>query len=103
MPTRNGRNAMLFTSEGVVNIDNKKWEHDFSPIDSGIDSLVSQTYTKAYLRHLIKAKEILGYTLASIHNLCFYQWLMREARVHILQGDFSTWKTAMVSRLQQRC
>ncbi|MFM7646317.1 MAG: tRNA guanosine(34) transglycosylase Tgt [Sphingomonadales bacterium] len=103
MPTRNGRNAMLFTSEGVVNIDNKKWEHDFTPIDAGIDSLISQSYSRAYLRHLIKAKEILGYTLASIHNLCFYQWLMREARNHIIQGDFTTWKTTMVARLQQRC
>ncbi len=103
MPTRNGRNAMLFTSEGVVNIDNKKWEHDFSPLDSGIGSVVSETYSRAYLRHLIKSKEILGYTLASIHNLCFYQWLMREARAHIIQGDFTAWKTTMVARLQQRC
>ena len=103
MPTRNGRNAMLFTSEGVVNIDNKKWEHDFSPLDSAIGAVVSQTYSRAYLRHLIKSKEILGYTLASIHNLCFYQWLMREARSHILQGDFTAWKTSMVARLQQRC
>ena len=103
MPTRNGRNAMLFTSEGVVNIDNKKWEYDFSPIDSGIGSAVSESYSRAYLRHLIKAKEILGYTVASIHNLCFYQWLMREARMHIVKGDFASWKTSMVVRLQQRC
>ncbi|MFM8591478.1 MAG: tRNA guanosine(34) transglycosylase Tgt [Sphingomonadales bacterium] len=103
MPTRNGRNAMLFTSEGVVNIDNKKWEHDFSPLDAAIGASVSTYYSRAYLRHLIKAKEILGYTIASMHNLCFYQWLMREARAHILQGDFQGWKTTMIARLQQRC
>jgi queuine tRNA-ribosyltransferase len=92
MPTRNGRNAMLFTTKGVINIDNKKWEHDFSPIDDGIDCETSNYYSKAYLRHLMKAKEFLGYTIASIHNLAFYLWLVGEARKHIQQGDFVQWK-----------
>lgn len=102
MPTRNGRNAMLFTTQGVINIDNKKWESDFSPIDEGIDAHVSNHYSKAYLRHLIKAKEILGLTVASVHNLAFYLWLVREARKHILAGDFVSWKNEMVPRLQTR-
>jgi len=102
MPTRNGRNAMLFTSNGVINIDNKKWEKDFSPIDNGIDCEVSQYYSKAYLRHLMKAKEYLGYTIASVHNLAFYLWLVAEARKHITQGDFASWKNEMVIKLQQR-
>jgi queuine tRNA-ribosyltransferase len=102
MPTRNGRNAMLFTTKGVINIDNKKWEHDYSPIDDGIDTVTSNHYTKAYLRHLVKSKEILGLTVASVHNLAFYLWLVREARKHILQGDFLSWKNEQVVRLQQR-
>ena len=102
MPTRNGRNAMLFTTKGVINIDNKKWEKDFSVIDDGIDCAVSNYYSKAYLRHLIKAKEILGLTIASIHNLAFYMWLVKEARQHILQGDFLSWKNDVVLQLQQR-
>ncbi len=102
MPTRNGRNAMLFTSQGVINIDNKKWERDFSPIDAGIDAEISHYYSKAYLRHLIKSKEILGLTLASVHNLAFYLWLVRQARAHIEAGDFAAWKNEMVPRLQQR-
>lgn len=102
MPTRNGRNAMLFTSNGVINIDNKKWEKDFSPIDDGINNAFSEYYSKAYLRHLIKSKEILGLTIASVHNLAFYLWLVGEARKHILRGDFGTWKNAMVPVLQQR-
>lgn len=102
MPTRNGRNAMLFTTQGVINIDNKKWENDFSPIDDGIDCITSNFYTKAYLRHLMKAKEYLGYTIASVHNLAFYLWLVTEARKHIIVGDFSSWKDEMVVRLQQR-
>jgi len=103
MPTCNGRNAMLFTSEGVVNIDNLKWEKDYSPLDRGIDSPVSEFYSRAYLRHLIKSKEFLGYTIASIHNLAFYRWLVTEARKHILAGNFESWKKEMVPRLQQRC
>lgn len=102
MPTRNGRNAMLFTSKGVINIDNKKWEKDFSAIDDGIDCIMSNYYSKAYLRHLMKAKEFLGLTIASVHNLAFYMWLVGEARQHIIAGDFSSWKEGMVVQLQQR-
>lgn len=102
MPTRNGRNAMLFTSNGVINIDNKKWERDFSPIDEGIDAAISHYYSKAYLRHLIKSKEMLGLTIASVHNLAFYLWLVRQARAHIQAGDFTAWKNEQVVRLQQR-
>jgi len=102
MPTRNGRNAMLFTGRGVINIDNKKWEHDFSPIDDTIPCEVSNYYSKAYLRHLIKSKEILGLTIASVHNLAFYLWLVEEARKHIIAGDFMAWKTGMVEVLKQR-
>ncbi len=103
MPTRNGRNAMLFTTKGVINIDNKKWEMDFSVIDDGIDCAVSNYYSKAYLRHLMKSKEYLGLTIASVHNLAFYLWLVGEARKHILAGDFMSWKSSMVPQLQQRC
>jgi queuine tRNA-ribosyltransferase len=102
MPTRNGRNAMLFTSKGIINIDNKKWEKDFSPIDDGIDCVMSNYYSKSYLRHLMKSKEYLGLTIASVHNLAFYLWLVTEARNHIAAGDFNSWKEAMVVQLQQR-
>jgi queuine tRNA-ribosyltransferase len=102
MPTRNGRNAMLFTTKGVVNIDNKKWEHDFSPIDDGLDCETSQYYNKAYVRHLFKAGELLGLTIASIQNLAFYLWLVREARKHICAGDFMSWKNEMVPILKTR-
>jgi queuine tRNA-ribosyltransferase len=102
MPTRNGRNAMLFTSKGIINIDNKKWEKDFSPIDDGIPCETSNYYNKAYLRHLLKSKEILGLTIASIHNLAFYLWLVTEARKHIMEGDFTSWKNSMSTVLQQR-
>jgi len=102
MPTRNGRNAMLFTSQGVINIDNKKWEKDHSVLDDGIDCPVSRYYSKSYLRHLVKSKEYLGLTIASVHNLGFYLWLVNQARQHILDGDFSSWKAEMVGRLQQR-
>jgi queuine tRNA-ribosyltransferase len=102
MPTRNGRNAMLFTSKGVLNIDNKKWEKDFSVIDDGIDCTMSNYYSKAYLRHLMKSKEFLGLTIASVHNLAFYMWLVDEARDHIIKGDFKRWKDEMVVQLQQR-
>jgi len=102
MPTRNGRNAMLFTTQGVINIDNKKWEKNFSVLDDGFDCEVSNYYSKAYLRHLIKAKEMLGLTIASIHNLAFYLWLVKQAREHIIAGDFSQWKAEMVVRLQHR-
>ena len=102
MPTRNGRNAMLFTSKGVINIDNKKWETDFSPIDNGIDCEMSNHYSKSYLRHLIKSKEILGLTIASVHNLAFYLHLVTEARKHIELGDFMSWKNEQVEILQRR-
>ncbi len=91
MPTRNGRNAMLFTSKGIINIDNKKWEKDYSPIDDGIACETSNYYSKAYLRHLIKSKEISGLTIASIHNLAFYLHVVTEARRHIEAGDFMSW------------
>ncbi len=102
MPTRNGRNAMLFTTNGIINIDNKKWEKDFSPIDDGLDCEMSNYYSKSYLRHLMKSKEYLGLTIASVHNLAFYLWLVTEARKHIEAGDFKSWKETMVLQLQQR-
>lgn len=102
MPTRNGRNAMLFTSKGIINIDNKKWEKDFSVIDDGIDCVMSNYYSKAYLRHLMKSKEYLALTIASVHNLSFYLWLVGQARAHIIAGDFKSWKDEMVVRLQQK-
>jgi len=102
MPTRNGRNAMLFTSKGVINIDNKKWEKDFSSIDDGIDCEFSHYYSKAYLRHLVRSKEILGLTIASVHNLAFYMWLTNQARQHIIDGDYSHWKNEMISVLKTR-
>ena len=102
MPTRNGRNAMLFTTNGIINIDNKKWEHDFSPIDDGFDCEVSNYYSKSYLRHLLRSKEILGLTIASIHNLAFYMWLVAEARKKIKGNDFLTWKKDMIGKLKQK-
>ena len=102
MPTRNGRNAMLFTSQGVINIDNKKWEQDFSPIDDGIPCETSHYYSKSYVRHLIRSKEILGLTIASIQNLALYLWLVGEARKHILLGDFNNWKNEQVIKLKTR-
>jgi queuine tRNA-ribosyltransferase len=102
LPTRNGRNAMLFTSKGVINIDNKRWESDHSPIDDGIGCELSNHYSKAYLRHLVKSKEILALTIASVHNLAFYLHLVDEARRHILQGDFAGWKREQAVLLKQR-
>jgi queuine tRNA-ribosyltransferase len=102
LPTRNGRNAMLFTTKGVINIDNKKWETDFSPIDDGLTCEYSQYYNKAYLRHLLKAGELLGLTIASIHNLAFYEWLVQNARDHINRGDFITWKNEINPVLKTR-
>ena len=102
MPTRNGRNAMLFTTKGVINIDNKKWEQDFSPIDDGLDAEVGHYYSKAYVRHLFKAGELLGLTIASMQNLAFYLWLVKEARKHIIAGDFKSWKEDMVPVLKTR-
>ncbi len=102
MPTRNGRNGMLFTTKGVINIKNKKWENDFSVIDDGLDCETSQFYTKAYLRHLFVAGEFLGLTIASIHNLAFYLHLVKQARIHIIQGDYHSWKNEMITVLKQR-
>ncbi len=102
MPTRNGRNAMLFTTRGIINIDNKKWEHDFSPIDEGLNNEVSHYYSKAYVRHLFKSGELLGLTIASLQNLALYLWLVQEARMHILAGDFKSWKNEMVPLLKTR-
>ena len=102
MPTRNARNGMLFTAHGTINIKNKKWENDFSPIDENGYTFVDTYYTKAYLRHLFAAEESLGKQIASIHNLGFYLWLVREARKHILQGDFSQWKNQMVCQMNNR-
>jgi queuine tRNA-ribosyltransferase len=102
MPTRNGRNAMLFTTKGIINIDNKKWEKDFSPIDEGIDCEVSRYYSKAYLRHLMKSKEILGLQIASIHNLAFYLQIAGRARQQIQSGNFLSWKNEMTQLWQQR-
>ena len=102
MPTRNGRNGMLFTANGTINIKNKKWENDFSPIDNCNYCFVDQDYTKAYLRHLFSANEILGKQIASLHNLSFYQWLVKEARKHILEGDFRAWKNKMCRQMDNR-
>ncbi len=102
MPTRNGRNGMLFTKEGIINIKNKRWENDFSPIDQNGTSFVDSAYSKAYLRHLFVAKEMLGSMIASQHNLAFYLWLVKEARAHILKGDFATWKEMMVKKVNFR-
>ncbi len=102
MPTRNGRNGMLFTKNGILNIKNKKWENDFSPVDAEGTSFVDTLYSRAYLRHLFSARELLGGMIASMHNLAFYLWLVREARQHILAGDFSSWKNMMVPRIKQR-
>lgn len=102
MPTRNARNGMLFTSEGIINIKNNKWKDDFSPVDPMGITFVDTEYSKAYLRHLFAAEEFLGKQIATIHNLGFYLWLVREARKHILEGDFAVWKNQMVNKLGQR-
>ncbi len=102
MPTRNARNGMLFTAYGAINIKNKKWENDFSPIDEMGITYVDTYYSKAYLRHLFASNELLGKQIASIHNLGFYLWLVREARKHILAGDFNTWKINMVNQMNNR-
>lgn len=101
MPTRNGRNAMLFTYEGTMNMKNKKWEMDFSPLDeTGCE--IDRTTTKAYLHHLFKAKELLAMQIASIHNLAFYLRLVTDARNHILAGDFTKWKASVIDNLSRR-
>lgn len=102
MPTRNGRNGMIFTRHGIINLKNKKWADDFSPLDEGGPSIVDHEYSRAYLRHLFVSHEILGMQIASIHNLAFYLWLVTEARNHILAGDFKAWKEEMVVNVTQR-
>lgn len=102
MPTRNARNGMLFTGEGIINMRNEKWKDDFSPIDVTINSHVSSFYSKAYLRHLVISKEILGAQIASIHNLAFYLWLVDQAREKIKSGDFFAWKNEMVKKVSTR-
>ncbi len=102
MPTRNGRNGMLFTSEGIMNMKNEKWKNDFSPIDPNGASVLDKIHSKAYLRHLFVSKELLAMQIASVHNLAFYLWLVKEARKHIELGDFSSWKKEMVYRLGRR-
>jgi queuine tRNA-ribosyltransferase len=102
MPTRNGRNGMLFTSEGIINIKNRQWMNDFSPIDSGTPCTLSNTYSKAYLRHLVISGEILGSQISSIHNLAFYLYLVSEARNKINEGDFTKWKGSMIKKLSER-
>ena len=102
MPTRNGRNAMLFTQKGILNMRNAKWANDFSPIDPDGTSYVDHTYTRAYLHHLYKAQELLALQIGSIHNLAFYLWLVTEARKHIIGGDFRQWKEVMVKQVSQR-
>jgi len=102
MPTRNGRNGMLFTTQGVINIKNKQWAKDFTPMDPGLPNEISQYYTKAYMRHLFVSNEILGLQLASIQNLSFYLWLVDQARQHIQLGDYSSWKKSMVAQISKR-
>lgn len=102
MPTRNARNGMLFTTEGIINIRNEKWKEDLSPIDPTLDRYASTFYSKAYLRHLVINKEILGAQIASIHNLTFYLWLVKEARKRIEDGTFASWKNTMVKKISQR-
>lgn len=102
MPTRNGRNGQLFTKNGIVNMRNQKWANDFSPIEEDGASFVDTLYTKAYLRHLFIVNEILALQIASIHNLAFYLWLVKEARKHIIEGNFSTWKRSMVENVSRR-
>jgi queuine tRNA-ribosyltransferase len=102
MPTRNGRNGMLFTKDGIMNMKNKKWEDDFSPIEQDGASVVDQLYSKAYLHHLFHAKELLAMQIASVHNLAFYLWLVGEARKHIMADDFALWKPQMVNKVSTR-
>lgn len=102
MPTRNGRNGMIFTRNGIMNMRNKKWEDDFTPLDEGGAAWVDEVYSRAYVRHLFISSELLAMQIASIHNLAFYLWLVGEARKHIIAGDFKAWKTEMVQRVTQR-
>jgi len=102
MPTRNARNGMLFTAEGIINIRNLKWKNEFSPVDESGNTFVDQQYSKAYLRHLVISGEILGAQIATIHNLGFYLWLVKEAGNKIREGTFTAWKTGMITKLKNR-
>jgi queuine tRNA-ribosyltransferase len=102
MPTRNGRNGMIFTSEGIINLKNEKWKTDFSPVDPNGETFVDAQYSRAYLRHLFVAGEILGPMIASLHNIGFYLWLVREARKHIIEGDFAIWRDVMLQKVTRR-
>lgn len=102
MPTRNGRNGMIFTRNGIMNMRNKKWADDYSPLDEGGAAWIDEVYSKAYVRHLFVSQELLAMQIASIHNLAFYLWLVKEARKHIVAGDFKSWKTDMVGRVTRR-
>ncbi|WP_339043986.1 tRNA guanosine(34) transglycosylase Tgt [Cardinium endosymbiont of Tipula unca] len=102
MPTRNGRNGTLFTTQGIINIKNKKWKTDFSPIDAALGGLFSSYYSKAYLSHLITSKELLGAQIASVHNLTFYLWLVRQAREQIIQNNFAAWKNHMLKKIMEK-
>ncbi len=102
IPTRNGRNGMLYTAAGIINIKNKKWENDFSAIDETSNAWVSKNHSKAYLRHLFAAGEMLGPQIASIHNLSFFSWLVTEARNKIIQGGFLKWKNEIAGKLRVR-
>ena len=102
MPTRNARNGMLFTTQGIINIRNEKWKQDFSPIDVNSPCHLSQFHTKAYLRHLHHSGELLGAMIASVNNLSFYLWLVKEARKHIIAGDFAAWKKTTLAQVSQR-
>lgn len=102
MPTRNGRNGMLFTRNGIMNMRNKKWADDFSPLDEGGPAWVDEVYSKAYVRHLFISSELLALQIASVHNLAFYLWLVKEARRHIVAGDFASWKKDMLERVTRR-
>lgn len=102
MPTRNARHGLLYTENGIINIKNAKWKDDFNPVDDSLDCYLSNNHSKAYLNHLFRSKEILGLQIASVHNLCFYLFLVKEARKHIIEGDFSVWKKEMVKKLITR-
>jgi queuine tRNA-ribosyltransferase len=102
MPTRNARHGLLYTEEGIINIKNARWREDFNAIDEKLDCYLSNNHSKAYLHHLFRTKELLGLQIASVHNLCFYTWLVKEARKHIVEGDFSVWKSDMVIKLNNR-
>ena len=102
MPTRNGRNGQIFTSEGTINLRNKKWENDFSPLDPNGVAFVDRQYTKAYVHHLVVCKEMMAAQIASLHNVAFYLWLVGEARKHIIAGDYAQWKSVMVEKLGRR-